>query len=161
MSEALHQAKLLQGQLVRLDATRKRRVERANADYRVDLLALISKIDPSILEIVQHALDHDRESPSLAADLRNAIWRRSNPRPLPLDIAEQVMSEREREADTLIPESDDIPPPLPYRPGQLVKLDHLDQGSDEPVPTPRVPGAGRDPWGLTPEGAPSSEANGL
>lgn len=153
MKDTLHAVRLLHGELVRLDGRRKRQIEKANADYRADLFIKISGADETVVAMVQQALDLDRQAPELAADLRHALWRKRNG-------MQQLADQDDHEADTLPPESDDLPPRLPPHRVPIIDEPQLVMGIDLAGGDPGTMAAEcqpdgslrleRDPWDLGP-----------
>jgi hypothetical protein len=70
--DAIHQAGLLQNEILRLDERRRRQIARAEGAFQLDLHALVDGRAPWLLDMVQTAVEHSAQLPGLAASLRTA-----------------------------------------------------------------------------------------
>jgi|SRR6187551_1773529 len=134
--QALDRAKRVQAALTKLVERRERVIARASSEFRLDLLAVIDKVDDETMSLVQRGLAMDRAEQGLQYALQLAIDERNE--------ARRVASptQRSREIDPHEAETD-VPPPLPQVFGLPSSFDLGDEddlsGLDD-EPSPAAPG---------------------
>lgn len=134
--QALDRAKRVQAALTKLVERRERVVQKANAEFRLDLIAVVDDVDDDTLALVQRGLAMDRAEQGLQYALQIAVDDRNEARRRALGSGlgeRQVDTRRSRDEDPheAITEA---PPPLPtdldLGDEDVVLLD--DPGSAEP-----------------------------
>jgi hypothetical protein len=135
---ALDRAKRLQAALGKLAERRDRQIEKANGEFRLDLLAVIDTVDDETVGLVMRGLAIDREQHYLQLSLQLALDERNDsrrsPSPSPLPTTRRSRSSPGHQGDDLHEAETDAPPPLPSS-FDLGDEDDL-SGLDTPLPPP-------------------------
>lgn len=127
--QALDRAKRVQAALTRLVERRERLVQRAHAEFRLDLIAAIDQVDEETLGLVQRGLAMDRGEQSLQYAVQIAIDERNEARRISTRRSGGTGSADPHEAET------ESPPPLPSTVELEGDEDDL-SGLDTPLPRP-------------------------
>jgi len=151
---ALHEAKLLEGRLVRLIQRRDRQAAKAEADFLLDLLAELKKQPEWLIVAVRNALQYDKRQEALlvcinsvlAIDKRNREASAPVGRPIVIDGPETAAREFGVGSDTHLAAKrfHENPPPAPVQ--VLVDSDGYVVG----VPDPSLPRFQYDPATVEP-----------
>ena len=151
---ALDRAKRLQAALSRLAERRDRVVEKAHAEFRLDLVAALDLVDDETVALVLRGLELDRAQESLQLALTMALDERNHRRGQPISTrrsgAVPSLQDDPHEAET------EVPPPMPSLAelegdeDDLTELDAPDTPLPPPPPVPRListPGEARALYG--------------
>lgn len=128
----LHDAKLLQGQLVRLAERRERRVSRATGEFEIDLIAAISAQPLAIARMVLQAVSLDQSQAFLQRALAEALVQQSELLRAKRAAAETEPAPPPDEVDDSFEATFRPPPPIMPPPPRLPVMPVFDDDTDEP-----------------------------